>query len=220
MKKIFLISSLIFPLLFSNGNAQESQNSQNNNGNIILNIPNNKYEKLKSQLAYCGTESNSELRLSCYESYISEAGIKIYHINDNDTLWVKKNDGVHKDWIATLKSGNIGRNGQKTALVLRCHAGEMSVYFKYGSPVGNRDIRIDLGLSLDSMGSYNFSPSQSEDALGIWTNNNAALIGKFIAQNPTNLFVKTNFTDGVQVDSFRINGSDTALTDVRRACNW
>lgn len=227
-KFIFICGLLSFFINVNNAYSQQIQENQvvntiqsnQNKDNIILNIPNKKYDKLKAQLEYCGMESNSAIRLACYENYISESGIKIYHVVKSNNLWVKNNDSAHKDWLVTVQSNNVGKSGNKTSLTIRCNNGSMSLYLKYGTPIGNKDISVNFGLSPENMGSYRFSPSKSEDALGIWNNNNAIYMSKFIAEHPITLYVKTNFTDGNQLDTFLLDGSDTALVDVRRACNW
>ena len=160
--------------------------------------------------------------MECYEQNIKEAGIPIYNPKFNaSSLWVKKDNVEKKDWLASIYSSNInGSHDLKTSLNFRCEQGHFSMYLKYSSPVGSKKTLINMGFSDDSMGSYTFSPSENEDALGLWDSNQAILLSKYIASSNGSLIIKTHFNDMLQVDTFNLDGSRDALTDVRRACGW
>lgn len=189
---------------------------------VVLDIPNQLLSKLTAEFKFCAQQSNAKIRLECYEQDIKEAGIPIYNPKiDTNSLWVKKNNVDKKDWLASIYSSNInGNNDTKTSLNFRCEQGHFSMYLKYSSPVGSKKTLINMGLSDDSMGTYTFSPSENEDALGLWDSNQAILLSKYIANSSGSLIIKTHFNDMLQVDTFNLDGSRDALTDVRRACGW
>lgn len=218
MKKIIGILSLLSLLGFNNqyALAQESPES------IVLDIPNQKFDVLKSQLSFCANESDARMRLVCYETSIKEAGIPIYKATkiENGNSWATKSDNEHKDWLAAVQSVNIGVSGKKTLMSIRCTKGKTTLYFLYNSPVGSNPILIDLGPDETALGHYTFKPSESQDALGLWDNNQAIMLSKYISSLKNKLIIKTHFKDGLETDTFYINGSSQALTDVRRSCDW
>jgi len=222
MKRVYLLAVLAF-LSTSAFADSVNENSQSvSTPGVVLDIPNQLLSKLTAEFKFCAQQSNAKIRLECYEQNIKEAGIPIYNPKFNaSSLWVKKDNVEKKDWLASIYSSNInGSHDLKTSLNFRCEQGHFSMYLKYSSPVGSKKTLINMGFSDDSMGSYTFSPSENEDALGLWDSNQAILLSKYIANSNGSLIIKTHFNDMLQVDTFNLDGSRDALTDVRRACGW
>lgn len=220
MKNFWKILGICSVIGFHATNAFAQVDTQNKN--IILDIPNQKFDVLKSQLSFCANESDAKMRLMCYETSIKEAGIPIYKSSkfESSNSWATKSDNEHKDWLAAVQSVNIGVNGKKTLMSIRCTKGKTALYFLYNSPVGGSPIQIDIGSDETSLGQYQFKPSESQDALGLWESNQAIMLSKYIASLKEKVLVKTHFKDGIETDTFYITGSSQALTDVRRSCDW
>ena len=213
---VFFIALASFLCVSGAGHAQTAKP-------IVLDIQNTDFDHLKSELNFCGSEPDSRVRLSCYESAAKAMGLTTYSKKNEDTTnrWVTKNNPKADDWIAAVQALEAPANGdKKTVMVLRCTSGKMSFYLQYGSTVGATPLTVDVGMSPESMGIYSFIPSGAKDALGLWDDGKARTMAGYIAQLPGEVYVRTHFPDSIQTDHFSITGISESLTDVRRACHW
>lgn len=144
--------------------------------------------KIIDGLKFCASSHDKETRISCYDDVSKSYGIAVADTDGRSVeagTWSVKNDERAGDYIAMLQSGTgVSIDGVEghVDLYVRCRNKQMSIYMKNGSNIGEADVMVSLGMdALNNGRSYQFHPSKTGDAFGIWNSQQAHVLYDFLS---------------------------------------
>ncbi len=187
---------------------------------------------------FCAAIPDTDGRLACYDSIASHYGIQTNQtaITAPASDWIKKEDTSKNDYLAALSSSlPVRQNGEiaksRVILYLRCLHNQPSLYFKTGDVFGGNVVSAVLsnavgetpasGMTASATGlskTYDFQPSSSGDAFGIWNAGAVKVLSDFFKEVPAIRLTYQSPSGGTTTARFDLSQYALGVKDVEHVC--
>ncbi len=183
------------------------------------------------EMAQCAAVENNVSRLNCFDELARKRGVDkpiVQSVTKGEWLVQTEISKIDDSTIVYLsvdsKDSFLGRYGkqQKANLVIVCQERRTHLYLKLGDyfladsgGFGNITYRIDKRKAK----SVEIQESTDHSALGLWRGNGIRLIREMFGAS-TFLAQVTPFNESPITLEMNIAGLETAISPLRKACQW
>jgi len=182
---------------------------------------------MADSLARCATEDSDKVRLMCYDSLATKAGIKEpeAEVVSDPGKWnvyeekspIDDSRNVHL-FVMSNETVKSGYNTVKPSLHIRCSENKTNVFLNWG---------LYLGLEKTKMLTRFDKEKATMSSWSISTNNEAAFVrgndiefAKKVMKHQKLLVQVTPFGENSVMTTFNISGLSEAIKPLREACHW